>query len=458
MGIEQNVTPMPPFFVRIRRFPATRLLLAAATLALMAPGTARAQGLQQRSISRSEQFVVYCPDIRLRLAVSGYAETAKTGVLETLGIGDHWKFPIVVNLRVPEAADTHQPLSRVTLVQTDDGWKTQVDVMLREGELKQVRFPQLIIRAILIEIAYREHPPQQGKSFTLPPSWLVEGLAQSLQTRATGVQPNAGLFRQLIETGHIPKIGDFLGSNVEVMDPTSLAVHDACAASLLDLLANTPGGKASLARMVKGVPESDGDPKALLLRYFPILGGSETSLEKWWALGIARTSTADSHLALSVPETDTQMAALLKLTLVTDPKTKATSDFALADFKAYLKNPGAKKALIECSRGLIALQVQAHPLLRPVVQEYLRIAGELSNGKTRGAEKALESVAAYRHLIVERMDKIDDYLNWYEATQIQEQSGAFNDFLESAKALDKPPPKRDDAISKYIDQLEREFE
>jgi hypothetical protein len=197
---------------------------------------------------------------------------------------------------------------------------------------------------------------------------------------------------------------------------------------------------------------------AQLLQYFPVLGGSEAALEKWWTLGLARTSASDSHLALSVPETDAKLKPLLKLTLI-DPKTKTTKEFALADYKAFIKSPAAPAALLECTKGLIVLQSQAHPLLRPVVREYQRIVGEISAGKTRGVDKALESIGSYHQLIVERMDKIDDYLNWYEATQMPEQSGAFNDFLESAKAAEKQqPPKRNDAISKYIDQLEREFE
>ena len=116
-------------------------------------------------------------------------------------------------------------------------------------------------------------------------------------------------------------------------------------------------------------------------------------------------------------------------------------------------------ALLAQANQLAALISQAHPLLRPVVVEYQRIITELAAGKTRGMTEALSTVANYRGLIVDRMDKIDDYLNWYEATQMPEQSGAFEDVLQGAKAEEKrTPPKRNDAISNYIDQLQREFE
>jgi len=66
-------------------------------------------------------------------------------------------------------------------------------------------------------------------------------------------------------------------------------------------------------------------------------------------------------------------------------------------------------------------------------------------------------VAAYRELIVGRMDEMEDYLNWYEATQISEQSGAFAGFMQAVKPVEAAP-RRPDAISKYMDLLEREFE
>ena len=439
-----------------------RWLLVALLLGLVltaVPGRAAVDTLQ-RSISTSKQFVVYCPDVRLRLSVVSFVETAKHDVLEILGLHDHWQYPIVVNLQPPVSTDTTRPLRQVSLVQTEGGWRVQVDVVLEKDELKQVRFPELMIRAILLELAYRSHPPVVGASYAELPSWLVEGLSQAMQMRATGSSPNAALFRQLIENGRLPALGDFLKSNVDAMDATSLAIYGSCSLSLLDMLKELPGGQAALARMVTGLGDAaPADPVTQLLACFPALGGSETALEKWWTLGVARSSTLDRHLALSVAETDARLAPLLTLPVVTDEKNKTKAEFPLADFKAYLKYPDAKAALFAQSNELAALLPQAHPLLRPAVLEYQRIVLQLAQGKKRGMEEALHAVANFRGLIVERMDKIVDYLNWYEATQMPEQSGAFDDYLRGAKALEKAvPPKGTDMISKYIDQVEREFE
>ena len=431
----------------------------AALVFLWVPAPGRALDPVPRSVSRSRQFVVYSADARLRMAVASYVETAKQDVLETFGVGDHWKFPIVIDLKPAVSTDSKQPLSRVSLVETEGGWKVQIDVVLREGEFKTVRLPQAVIRAILLELACREHPPTIGAPYTEPPSWLLEALVHNMQTRATGTEPNAALFRQLIETGNLPKIRDFLTNKVEVMDATSLAVYSACASSLLEMLVATPDGKASLTRMVKGLGDSDGDAVAQLLKHFPALGGSEAALEKWWTLGLARYSILDSHLARTVPETDARLTAILKLTLVTDEKKGTKEDYTLADYKTFLKHPGAKAVLYEQCNALGQLMTQAHPLLRPVVLEYQRIAIDLARGKTRRMDGALRSIEEYRGLIVDRMDKISDYMNWYEATQVTGQSGAFEDFLKAGREMEKAtPPKRNDAISNYLDQVQREFE
>lgn len=413
----------------------------------------------QRSVSRSQQFVIYCPDIGLRMAVTGYVETLKSAVLDELGMGDHWKLPIVINLaRLPTTA-TGVPLCQTQLINTEGGSKLEIDVALREDQFKQVRFPQQIIRALLLELAYRTHPPGDGEHYASPPAWLVEGLAERFQAHATESERNAALFQQLIDTGRLPKIRDFLSSNVDVMDNTSRAVYDACASSLVGMLVVLPGGKSNLAQMVRGLPDSGGDPIGLLLKHFQALGASEVSLQKWWTLGLAHSSASNRFLGLSIAETEACIAPLLSLQVVTDEKKGAKSEFALADYKHYLKYRTARAALLSRANDFATLQLKAHPLLRPVVVQYQQTTASLARGSAGRAEASLRDASAYRAMVVARMDKIADYLNWFEATQMPERSGAFDDYLKAAAALENAqPPKRDDPISRYIDQVEREFE
>jgi hypothetical protein len=52
------------------------------------------------------------------------------------------------------------------------------------------------------------------------------------------------------------------------------------------------------------------------------------------------------------------------------------------------------------------------------------------------------------------MSDIDDYINWYEATQLRSSSGAFTAYMKAAEQSATGTPRRRDAISVYLDALE----
>lgn len=427
-------------------------------IALPLHNRAEMANLAHRSVSHTHQFYTYCSDTPLRLAVNSFVETTKSTVLSTLGIRDQWKLPIIINMMRPSTVAPQQALSDVRMYKTDDGAKVEITLSLKQNQFKEARFPQQIVRAVLLEFMHRDTPPDGGQQYFEAPAWLIEGISERLQTRTSGQEPNAALFKQLIETGRLPRVRDFLNNNVDAMDTTSRAVYSACCNSLIDMLTELPGGKKSLAALVKQYGKDGGDSVSLLLKHFPALGSSETSLEKWWTLGLARVSASDRYLALDIKQSNARLESVLSLSIATDKEQKEVQQFALSDYKKFIKLPGAKPALRSQQSALNELQPNVHPLLHPIVAEYQRLSAELENGKTRKIDEPLLAIASYRTMIVERMGKIEDYLNWFEATQMPEWSGTFDDYLRTAKAIENTvAPKRSDPISRYIDQIEQEF-
>jgi hypothetical protein len=63
-----------------------------------------------------------------------------------------------------------------------------------------------------------------------------------------------------------------------------------------------------------------------------------------------------------------------------------------------------------------------------------------------------------RKELAARMGDIDDYLNWFEATQMESQSGAFSDYLKAANQSQVSAPRRRDPLSVYLDALEDQIE
>ena len=68
----------------------------------------------------------------------------------------------------------------------------------------------------------------------------------------------------------------------------------------------------------------------------------------------------------------------------------------------------------------------------------------------------LERAASYRAVIERQSRAIEDYLNWYEATQSKTTSGAFSQILATAAVAEEALPHRRDQISVYLDSLEME--
>ena len=102
---------------------------------------------------------------------------------------------------------------------------------------------------------------------------------------------------------------------------------------------------------------------------------------------------------------------------------------------------------------LLLLGARAHPSYHAIVQECYQIAALLARGKTRKVTQRLARVATYREVVEQQGHAMDDYLNWYEATQLKTMSGVFAQVLKDAGEEDRPPRRRD-AISVYLDAIE----
>src|SRR5207244_10840254 len=120
-----------------------------------------------------------------------------------------------------------------------------------------------------------------------------------------------------------------------------------------------PDGRAVVAAYVRDMPHADSNLAANLIKHFPALGGSEQSLEKWWALSMARFAASDRYHGLSLEESEKQLAALLTLEI---PAQGENKKFSLGEFRQFVKIPAGHEALKQKTAELIALSAQAHAL------------------------------------------------------------------------------------------------
>jgi hypothetical protein len=412
--------------------------------------------LRQRSVSRSHQFIVYAGDPNARGAIAMDAEDVKDKFLELLDTGDFWKNPIVIQVSPLDTADPSHPASEVNVINTEEGFKVDINVVLGPDP-REAHFPQQLVRALLLEYAYRNQPAlvAVGASYAEPPPWLVDGFA----SLAADPDPdaNAGLFSSLIQSGKTPSLALFLSENPSTLDGPSLHLYSACSMSLVRLLLQLPNGHVLMQGFIRHWPGPNADPEAELLKAYPALNSGGESLEKWWTVGLAGLSAADRYQGLSLADTSQQLDGILKFDVAID-KTGKTQSFTLDQYPTFEKAPGATFALNTLSLRLLGLEAQSSPLMREVITAYQALAVQLSHHESTHLRARLAALADYRSRLTAHMDQIADYLNWYEATQRTQSSGSFDEYIRTADQIDKDPgPVRTDPISKYMDSVEQQL-
>jgi len=402
----------------------------------------------QRSISTSQQFIVYYQDKTVRARIVRKLEDIKGHWLKRLSLRDDWKAPIIVRLQT--LRPPNYPRISTGVYESDSGeLKIQIDIY-EPSVLQSADFDIEVYAALCLEFAYRNTPLKAGKAFTKAPAWLVEGLYEDSQSGEDGLPP--GLYETVIQRGPSLKLESFLKERPAMMDATSRAIFRAQAMGLLRSLLSLPNGSVSLATYLSQLPSVSITDVAPLLAAFPALEGDSTRLSKLWVLSMANVSATGRINPLTVEETHKQLTAILDVAPLPDPKKP--------DEKVE-KGPSALPAIARTDEGryilkqkaddLLRLEVRAHPLMRPMVAEYRAIVSDLAlrpkkNVKTRLVQNG-ELVAA----IVGKSSEVADFMNWYEASQLQTPSGTFTEALQSP--LSDPPP-RTDAMSRYLNDIE----
>jgi hypothetical protein len=414
---------------------AMRISALVAALVLLARLTLFSETLP-RSVSPSGQFIVYGGDAKLRGAISAAAERSKANLLNVLRRRDNWKTPVVINLQLPQANLPDVPARALYFSQTGAGLKLQLDLVVA-GEFSPVAVQPDLLRAILLEMIYRAQPDLPAGTFYVePPDWLLDGLIAAEPGRDRGALSEA--VAPLVGSNKVISLEEFLRQKPELLDSAAHSLYQAYAFALLELIVDQAEGARRLSRYIDNLAHASNDPLADLKTAFPVFQAEDA--DKIWRASVAKLGSARNYDLLTFAETERKLADLLK------PKPPQ-------DFLERKLSAAEKMELRGLSTGLLLLATSSNPALRPVVAEYREIVQLMALGKRSGLHKRLARLTATRAKLVARMDQVDDYMNWFEATQPTTKSGAFAGYLKSA-AKPEAEHRRRDAISVYLDALE----
>jgi hypothetical protein len=407
--------------------------------------------LPEHSVSPSREFVIYGADAKFRGAISELAEQTKTNLLALLRQRDGWKTAIVINLQSQQANLPEIPPANLRVSQTGFGVKLQLDLTVGQnfdGSLVE----RQLLRAIAFEMIYRDEGElAPGARLVEPPDWLLEG-ALAL----TPGREREALVEALSTADKGKSLQEFLGQRFDLLDSAGRMLYRAYSVALVQLLLDEGGGRARLARYISNLSHASNDRVADLKACFPQL---RDDVEKKWRSSVARLSEHQTYQLQSFAESERRLDELLQIKISDGSRNRGRPKPAnLSELSRSKLSAEEKAAVNHMSQGLLLLVGMAHPVLRPVAREYQQIAALLIRGKRRGIAKRVSDLDGIRKELAARMGDIDDYMNWFEATQMENQSGAFSDYLKAANQSQISAQKRRDPLSVYLDALEDQIE
>ena len=403
----------------------------------------------ERSISPSRQFIVFGGNRILRSAVSDAAERVKSKLLALLQSRDQWSVPILLNLQRPQANAPEVPAVLLNFSQTGAGLKIQLDLLV-DRDFQPPVLQREVLRALLLELSYRALPSlPAGTPYVAPPDWLVDGIL-TLDNESPEV------FEGLDSVASSPPVLKiFLAQNPRLLDSQSRALYRACASALVRILLEHENGRVQLNRYIADLPRASVDALSDLRAHFPWLGKDPGSTEKNWRENVVRVANERRFALITFAATSEQLDECLRTKIAQDWGKKNSLNLE-ETVRASQPNIDTRAAT-ELGQRLTLLGARAHPLLRPVVVDYQLAAELLARKKRHGLAKRLAGSAALREKIAARMSEVDDFMNWYEATQAKTASGAFRDYLHAVDSSEQVPRRRD-ALSVYLDALETQLQ
>ena len=408
-----------------------------------------AHGAQpEHSTSPSRQFVIYGADAKARGTISGLAEQTKTNLLALLRQRDDWKTPVVINLQPQQANVPEVPPADLRFSQTGFGIKLQLDLTISKNvDVSLVE--RELLRAVLLEMIYRKQPHiTAGAVLVEPPDWLIDGALALAPGRDRGP-----LIEAVANTEKPLPLEKFLWQRPGFLDSTGRTLYRAYAFALLQMLLEEKNGGTQLAKYIEHLSDSSNDPIEDLKAQFPLLGDDA---ENTWQLALGRLKSLQTFRLLTFAESERRLDELLRVK-ISEPN-KREKMVRVDELAQHKLSASEKMGLDQLKRDLMFLVPQTNPVLRPIEREYQEIVALLARGKRRAVVKRLSRLELTRQQLAARMTEIDDYMNWFEATQMNSGSGNFTGYLKAVDQSQSPAPRRHDPLSVYVDALEDQFE
>lgn len=413
--------------------------------------------VDERIISRSEQFHVRGGNPDDRGAAAILAEETKDELLRLTGEKDSWKIPVNITL-FGKSGDPLPPRTvALDLLYGEAGYDLRINIHLSRG-LDRAPVQSAMTAALIYERALKDREVVDTETPMVVPPWLVEGLHEATAWRRQ--TSDRRLYEALFKRGGLFKLDDLFAvtqRGYETMDGASRAAFRISSGALVMALLEQPDGIEGFRAWLDEVAAFDGETPVLLRRHFPDLNLSETSLAKWWALQLANKGAAKLTDVLSIAETETQLAEALQLNYRDAEGLMHRAEPANWADLANIGQAERLAAVRAAEEALVRLSYRCFPSYRPVLTDYQAVLAMLAKGEAATIAASIAELDATRATMIDKAERARDFMDWFEISRARETSGAFDDYLRLKDRLKSNPRSRNDDLSRYLDRMDKIF-
>jgi hypothetical protein len=291
----------------------------------------------------------------------------------------------------------------------------------------------------------------------LVPDWLVEGLLESFRWKRK--EGDRGLYAALFKRKALFTVERLLTEDgSEGLGAGERAAFRASCGALVMALLEQEGGKEGMAGFLGEVATFEGQQTALLMKHFPGMNLGQNSLEKWWALQLARMAEAPVTEMMTIAETEEALDEALVVRF--QDGRGGTIELRPTQFRDVVAlEPGRRLAAVRpVTDSLTLMSFRAFPGHGPVIAGYLQIFSDLLADRDENLDARLGELEESREYLRRIGTRVRDILEWYHITTAVEVSGAFDSYLKVKENLSRKATERDGPISRYLDGIEKIYE
>ncbi len=403
--------------------------------------------------SSSGQFFVNGGDASQRGIAANLAEEVKDELKRLLESNDDWSVPVHVELRGRKGDEVPLRATAIRVTGNDSGYRVHVLVNLSLG-LKPGPLRRAIYSGLVYSNGLEDQTPSKDQLSLSVAPWIVEGLMEASAWRMK--QADRKLYDALFRHGGVYGLDNLLETSeadFEQVDAASRAAFRVSAGALVMALLEQPNGKEGFRDLLNEVALFQGEMPALLRRHFPDLNLSESSMAKWWALELANKGMAPLTDAYSIQQTEKLLEGALKLRY--QDGDGVLQEIGLEQWEQIEElGEGQRAESVRIAQDdLLRLSYRCFPSYRPLLSEYQEVLNQIAQGKTGDIGTTLVELDEVRQLMVGKMGRARDFLDYFEITRARETSGAFEDYLRLKERLKTRPQRKKDAMSSYLDRL-----